>query len=207
MKNEHQQQQETKTEAAAAEDIITTNTNTITNTTSKSEQQRQLEQYEHLSKKSRLDAANDHNYNLHPETELLAASETNIENINNISNNSNSNSMAAKEMNATSGIPRPPDHMDDCMAAIVLMYLSCRPGEKPQPDQLDAIGAALENEARDFRSRKAMNLFETTKLNFQRDQQANNDEIAQQQPQATTATNLKGKISSIEAEPMGEDKG
>lgn len=72
--------------------------------------------YNHLNKKVRrielVAAANDHNYNMRPGTIKAPAEE------------------AGPAVSVARGAPED-GHMDDCMAAMVLMFLSCRPGEQP----------------------------------------------------------------------------
>lgn len=81
---------------------------------------RQTGGYEHLSKKTRIElagAANDHNYNLRRVDDKPS-------------------SCQQQHQQLEGGQELAGGHMDDCMAAMVLMFLSCRPNgqlEQQQP--------------------------------------------------------------------------
>lgn len=99
------------------------------------QQQQQQQGYEHLSKKTRIElvgAKNDHNYNQPaPETLLLPPTSKRLP-----IRESPQSPEPERAVEAIAG------QMDDCMAAMVLMFLSTRPNEGGQPTKDDGSGSS-----------------------------------------------------------------
>lgn len=92
----------------------------------------------HLSKKTRIEQlANDHNYNL-PLSQLALRGQPRPEEAA-MALATQATSQTTEQAKTSLEPASNPAQMDDCMAAMVLMFLSCRPGEQPQSGRLDEI--------------------------------------------------------------------